>query len=617
MKNTTSVTRRPRAFALSFVAALCATLLFATPASAQYPEPPPDFVHGATPLKPDFSPEGGSTDRPLLILFIEFTDVVTPVGIDDDWVADRFFGPSRSVVDYFTQMSGGELAFTPATESVGMPDDGVVNIVIGTYGAHVAVNSANEAGQALQAAESLVDFAQFDTPPYDGVIDDRELTVVAIRVSNPPSGRSDNGGVNRSPDYSGWPAGFTTIDGKTIDFTVSIAWTLTNKMTIAHEIGHSVIDLRDLYGFGAGALALGGTTCCGAEWWREPTAFELMHVGWGTPEVVVEDGFYPVDFSDIYVLYDYDRGVDDFFLVENRRNGSPTSYDQSAADSGLVIWRVDESVWPGPVDAQRPLELMRPDGVRIPGCSDDDLDGADDEDYCDPACPAGMPCVCGFNDDGDVDDEGNPVIDEDPPGPGCYVGSPADAWDPSDPATPQRTMNRTWFDQTPSGLAVRAIDRPGTYSTRAYFDVRGPGVLVDAYGFRGGAPPIVRGCLDNSALLPVRNTDDPGQPDDTFDFTLESALGLAGDDGYANPDAAGRLVGLGGDHADPASGLRDLYVAGPRHVADRSDHRYDGSVHRASPRLRRGQCRRWMRQLYLGGEPRPRRRGRRRRRRRV
>ena len=61
---------------------------------------------------------------------------------------------------------------------------------------------------------------------------------------------------------------------------------------------------------------------------------------------------------------------------------------------------------------------------------------------------------------------------------GLYGGASDDAWDPSDVQTPQTTMDRPWSNGTASNVAVRAIGPRGT-TIRAYFDVRGPGILVN------------------------------------------------------------------------------------------------------------------------------------------
>jgi hypothetical protein len=143
--------------------------------------------------------------------------------------------------------------------------------------------------------------------------------------------------------------------------------------------------------------------------------------------------------------------------------------------------------------------------------------GGVDNDGDDPALTTN-----GLDDDRDgTVDEANEGFDEDGPGPGCYSGTElgfanTDAWDPSDPQTPQRTMERPWRDGRASNVAVRAIGPSGPVM-RAYFDVRGPGVMVDAYDITSatGTAEVVPG-VPTTLFFRVRNTQDRGEPGDRF-----------------------------------------------------------------------------------------------------
>ena len=79
-------------------------------------------------------------------------------------------------------------------------------------------------------------------------------------------------------------------------------------------------------------------------------------------------------------------------------------------------------------------------------------------------------------------------------------------------------MSRTWRDGAGSNVAVRAIGRRRSDSSiRAYFDVRGPGVLVDPYTLDVGGPVDVTPDEGNTISIPVMNT---GEATDTFSFTF-------------------------------------------------------------------------------------------------
>jgi hypothetical protein len=76
-------------------------------------------------------------------------------------------------------------------------------------------------------------------------------------------------------------------------------------------------------------------------------------------------------------------------------------------------------------------------------------------------------------------------------------------------------MSRPWGDGTASNVAVRAIGDAAS-QMRAYFDVRGPGVLVDTYALQHAAPPNVTLGENGSINVPVMNT---GEASDSFAFT--------------------------------------------------------------------------------------------------
>lgn len=521
--------------------AIALSMLLGAPATAQiYPVPPPDFATVNPPLRTLLTPTGGTTDRPMLVLLATYTDIPTPPGVTEASIATRVFGPFPSVADYHKSNSlAGDLDLTPALEGSGIPNNGVVAAVVGISTTFRGATRSDEAANVITALDAAgIDFSVFDTNPPDGKLTGLELVVISISTSVTSPTFLDNCAVSRFPMDAATPV--THVDGMEINFLVGIHRTSTNIMTIAHEVGHVFGGMLDLYGFGVGSLALAGPTCStNANLYFKASAFGRMKWGWLPGQVVTADGFHAVTQDETYVLYDPDKGTNDYFMVENRQITAGT-YDRSASDSGLVIWRIAEAA--GTIftnEAARIVEIMRPDGVRIIGCKDDDIDGQNDEDYCNPVGPVfcedppgdpdgdgnpdddgdgmideGGPCACGFDDDGDGS------IDEDGPGPGCTNGSSSDAFNPADPQTPARAMTRKWIDTTFSEVAVRAIGNSSPSSIRAYFDVRGPGVLVDDYGINTAVPVVVAGCTPLTVNFPVMNTDDSTEPSADFAFDV-------------------------------------------------------------------------------------------------
>lgn len=463
-------------------AATFISIVLAPPGAAQpcpFPDPLPDLSHPSSPHRRMFSPYGGALDRPLLVIYLHFTDAPEPPGWDTAWARQKFFGPGfPNVAGWYQANSFGKLTLFPASESEGTANDGVVSVEGGTIADYNALLPDEGAmnRRLLELADPYVDFAAFDTNG-DGTVTSEELVVVNLRVhydvNQPGPDDDDQRGANRGI-CDGTPSCPTvSMDGKTIDkgFRFVMGLHAESFATWTHEIAHTVLDLADLYAYGVGALDIGGPTLGSSQTWSFSTsAWSKLHWGWIQPTIVTKDGFYDVpkayDTGTAYVLYDVTRGTNDYFIVENRRPTQGT-YDKDAPDDGLVIWRIDDAQFNSA--SARPIEIMRADGVTTPQCT-----------------------------------------------PGCYGGSNGDAWNPADSATPQRTMSRPWRDGTASNVAVRAIGEAGN-TVQAYFDVCGPGVLVDTYPVDAEGPPkVVAGALQTTRV-PVMNT---GEVSDTFEFSF-------------------------------------------------------------------------------------------------
>lgn len=383
---------------------LLALVLVGSAQGAVYPSPPYDFSHpgqkhvGRSAL---FSSLGGKTDRPILVIYARWQDVDYPPGFDAAAVATRFFGtgfPSTtfpSVGDYFRRLSFNDLFLFPAAETHGTFNDGVVQVTVPETRAQFFTRSDEARNKILlQLANPFVDFTSFD---FDGsdTLDNLEL-IVNVLEAEPSLPMGQGCGIARSPEPM-------SLDGIGLtNLVLAMNNTATNLITIIHENAHATMDLVDLYGFDTGGYDLGAATCNQADMTLfAPNAWHKLHWGWITPTVVSKDGYYDIrradTTGDAFLLYDPDRGTDDYFLVENRRR-TPGTYDQSLSRSGLVIWRVADDQL-GIDSGIDPIGLARP--------------------------PSGLP-----------------------------------TWDAADPTAP-RTMSQPWADGTAANVAVRAIGPAG------------------------------------------------------------------------------------------------------------------------------------------------------------
>lgn len=436
----------------ALVVALVLLFLASSVGAAIADQSSPDFAHPSTPHSLLFSPVGGQEDRPILVIYLRWDDVDYPVGFDAPMVASRFFG-------------------------TGLPS--ITFPSVGDYFRRLSFNDL-----------FLFPAAEWEGTEQDGIV---QVTVPgtradfftlseharnkrALELANPyvdfASFDSDNNGSLSNlelivnvlesttiplPQGCGIRRGVqaVSLDGKNLSgLTVAMNNTATNLITIIHENAHAAADMEDLYGFDVGNFDIGAGTCGLADTTLfAPNAWHKMHWGWISPTVVTQDGYYDIrradTTGDAFILHDPDHGTNDYFMVENRRP-TPGTYDRSVADDGLIIWRVADAALG--IIGLTPIGLVRP----TPSAS---------------------------------------------------------AWDASDPAAPQRTMaGQAWFDGTSSNVAVRAISRRGDVM-RAYFDVRGPGVLIDTYPLDLTAPVRVTAAGANQIDVPLMNT---GEACDTF-----------------------------------------------------------------------------------------------------
>jgi M6 family metalloprotease-like protein len=473
-------------------------------AQGAYPDPPPSFSDPDNPLTDMFSPRGGQTDRPMLVVFAEFSDLTfdhtNPSSIDAAYLHGRFFGDFPSVAGYFHEVSNGTLNLTPAsntdTKNNGAINDGIVSVSIDMDKSDfLALGREAEQKMLLEAADPYVDFSVFDVDGNGRITQDE---LIFVRQDVDPSPVPVGSGTARRPDpveLDGVLLGSNNKDVFGTDDLIGVdAGTATNIMTIAHEIGHTAFDMPDIYFWDVGRFDLGsGTSNLPDDVLFRPNAWQAMHLGWVEPTVVTQSGFYDVPLSPAgssFILYDPDRGTDDFFIVENRAQ-TPNTYDQGVGGNGLVVWRLDESVYHpvggGVGDGEDGfITLIRPDG-------------------------------------------------------------PGSTWNPSlDPFDDQRTVEGiSWRDGTPSNIAIRAIS-PASDTMRVYFDVRGPGILVDPINHVSSGAPIITPVTpdeENIFSVPVMNT---GEDSDTFEFifsdlppgwtTVADVLELdAGEDDRAEP----------------------------------------------------------------------------------
>ncbi|MFN2471241.1 MAG: hypothetical protein ABR583_09710 [Gaiellaceae bacterium] len=421
----------------------------------------------------------------MLVIYVKFDNIPRP-GLDAPWARGQFFGqffglPVPSVAEFFADESRGSLNLTPAfepnTTAAGAVNDGIVVVKMESHGQIFQYKDQRDQLRAVvNAADSSLDFSVFDRN-NDGKIRNDELVAHFLFT----------GAVPLRCGLARQVASGRKLDGKeltglqmSIVGTDTAAGTIANLTTIMHETGHLIFNMPDLYDYGVGGLDLAGPTCGAAESFRRTSVWQKMHIGWRYPTVVVEDGYYNIgrfktEFQpagdvvaqdESFLLYDPDRyrpaqGQAEYAMVENR---SQSGYDSGASDTGLVIWGLNDSLFNIDARLGRPITLLRPIG--------------------------GVP-------------------------PASYPGSNRDAWDPSDPGTAEIRVASI----LPGNISVRAIP-PAAPIMRVYFDVRGPGVLVDPTTPSG--QPLRVAVTPEEASVVAFGVENTGEEADTFTFTLDA-----------------------------------------------------------------------------------------------
>ncbi|MFL0800564.1 MAG: M6 family metalloprotease domain-containing protein [Agarilytica sp.] len=195
-----------------------------------------------------------------LFIMIEFNDFQF---VDNEAVwSDKTFGGypgninSTSLNAYYQEVSRGQLFFTQGNEAQGSVNDGFVKVHLDMNHPHHARNFSawqSVLDQAFDAASSYVDFSQFDAN-QNGVVDKTELVVAFVVAGRESSytGSETEGfwghayfshdfghydGVNISTGYMGFGERQGPVEAP-YNSTLGV---------IAHELGHSAFNLRDLY----------------------------------------------------------------------------------------------------------------------------------------------------------------------------------------------------------------------------------------------------------------------------------------------------------------------------------------------------------------------------------
>ena len=376
---------------------LASSLPLSNPLCSSTPELSP-----ASPLEDSFNAElsasltGTNIGTQSVLVILGYYDDRPQQTLPSDFQT-KFFGSSKSIRDYYSQASYGLFSLTPAAESSGTVNDGIVGWVnLGKTHPDPSNQdwnaTLNIASSALQAANPYVDFAAFDKDGNKG-ISASELHVVLVIAGYEAS---YDGGIAQPAVWGHkWSISTSVVnDGVTVcSPSFKGSYTMFGEMmgdhpstmgVIVHEMGHD-LGWPDLYGnSGAGLgswdiMSYGGwNTAPGDIYLGQtpplPNAYLRTILGWIDPnnpaQLLPALNFQnaPINLissteSPFALTLPTDSNpsllIGEFFIVENRAR---ISYDASLPGSGALVWHINET-FPNNLDPQKPrVKLIQADG---------------------------------------------------------------------------------------------------------------------------------------------------------------------------------------------------------------------------------------------------------------
>ncbi|MCB2210926.1 M6 family metalloprotease domain-containing protein [bacterium] len=291
-----------------------------------------------------------------IVILVDFNDhqAVTAGSFFDDLMYGTGTG---TVADYYDECSYGDFVLTtedmPSAQGWYRMPQNYGYYVDGQNGFGDYPNNAQGLAEAaVLAADPYVDFSDYDYD-NDGYVD-------GLFIMHAGTGAELSGNDNDIWSHKWQIPGGVSVDGVTASVYAMQPefWYSSGDMTIgvvAHEMGHAVFGLPDLYDYGYDSAGLDNWSLMAGGSWNgglgsspaHPDAWSRTYMGFVDPINVTFDRIgesipnvetEPV----IYRLWTEGMGGNEYFLVENRYR---TGYDSPLPSQGLLIYHCDDSEW--------------------------------------------------------------------------------------------------------------------------------------------------------------------------------------------------------------------------------------------------------------------------------
>ncbi len=314
----------------------------------------------------------------ILLLRVSFTNQAFKY--DAASFEQLMFSGSQSVKDYFLKASHNNYTLVGATESEGQINDGVVSVSLNLEHPNTKYGSTEMVHAAFAAADPYIDYSSFDTNG-DNSISAKELSIVLIVAGYE---NSYGGSSALTPRVWGHKSSVSSVthDGVTLSpytmFGERHATSLANEHQatigiMAHELGHLMLALPDLYDTDGSSSGVGAWGLMGGGSWN----YVSGHQG-STPAGMLAWSKDQVNFSHItdasagatsissttlgqtaqrIWIDKYKLG--EHFLLENRTDDE---YDRGLSNHGLLITHIDPSQSNNKNDVKRLVDVEEADG---------------------------------------------------------------------------------------------------------------------------------------------------------------------------------------------------------------------------------------------------------------
>ncbi|MDD5771990.1 MAG: M6 family metalloprotease domain-containing protein [bacterium] len=314
-------------------------------------------------------------DRKLLVICVDFLD--TAGTYDPLDIQPLFFGETSSVSDYYQKVSYSAVSISPASETSGVTDDGIIGWLHLPYkhpntgdSTDVISDSTNQqiAKDAITLADPYINYASYDYNK-DSTISTDELSIIII-----VAGYERSAGP-AAPSIWGHRWSMFSVGYPIVDSTITIedyceigerhGDHLATIGIMAHELGHLIFSLPDLYDTNPGngdSYGVGFFDLMGNGSWASKTgefhgsmptqlsAWSKEYLSWGKVTTIDsgQDITLPKTDSDGSSVFRVNTSdPDQYFLLENRQfSGYDMGFqrfEEASGHGGVVIYHIDNS----------------------------------------------------------------------------------------------------------------------------------------------------------------------------------------------------------------------------------------------------------------------------------